>query len=89
MRELVKETEWWARTNMGALMEMCYIVEVSLRINGIDSRSYLGIMHVSYRETINLDSYAKQSRIHNPQKKNSECPKDIWKDVYPYLPSRK
>ena len=51
---------------MGALMEIWYIFEVASLINGIDSRNYLGIMYISYRETINLDPNAKQSRIHNP-----------------------
>lgn len=70
-------------------MEIWYLFEVASHINGIDSRNYLGIMYVSYRETINLDLYAKQSRIHNPspspQKKASECPRDIAKSVYPQL----
>ncbi|CAI9169336.1 unnamed protein product [Rangifer tarandus platyrhynchus] len=77
---------------MGALMEIRYIFEVASLINGIDSRNYLGIMYISYRETINLDPDAKQKRIHNPPyppKKTSECPKDIAKGVYPQQSSKK
>ena len=78
---------------MGALMEIWYIFEVASLINGIDSRNYLGIMYISYRETINLDPNAKQSRIHNapypPKKNTSECPKDIAKGVYPQQSSKK
>ena len=67
---------------MGALMEIWYIFEVASLINGIDSRNYLGIMYISYRETINLDPNAKQSRTHNapnPPKKHLRMSKRYCK----------